>query len=264
MIKKKLIYFYPQYTDRNVSQHEHLDPSIIQLEAGCGCTSSRCNPDTCPCFNRFKSPHYITNQNNHFVLNPAYLEGSNNPPIYECNAFCPCSQKCSNRIVQTGIKELLIVGSHPQKGMKVTTGTRLQKGQFVCEYAGEVLTNEEAEIRVKEGHVMNYLISVRENLYLENDVITHVDPRHHGNAGRFINHSCCPNLKMYPVRGDHDITPMLALFAVREIPIGEELTFDYNDGVNWEIPKNKTNLTKCHCGSSNCREYLPLNTEILK
>ena len=146
--------------------------------------------------------------------------------------------------------------------MKVTTGARLEKGQFVCEYAGEVLTSEEAQVRVKESHEMNYLISVRENFI--NDVITHVDPRHHGNAGRFINHGCRPNLKMYPVRSDHDVTPMLALFAVREIPLGEELTFDYNDGVDWEIPENKTNLTKCHCGSSNCRKYLPLSTEILK
>ena len=183
--------------------------------------------------------------------------------MYECNAFCPCSGECPNRMVQSGVKIPLIVNFDPLKGLKVNSGAAIEKGQFVCEYAGEVLTNEEAQNRVNKGHVMNYLISVRENLFGD-DVITHVDPRHLGNVGRFVNHSCEPNLKMFPVRSNHDITPMLALFAVREIPESEELTFDYNDGDVWEIPENKCVLTRCCCGSANCRKYLPLNTEILK
>ena len=47
-----------------------------------------------------------------------------------------------------------------------------------------------------------------------------------GALGRFINHSCDPNCETqkWVVRGELAI----GLFALRDIPPGEELTFDYN------------------------------------
>jgi histone-lysine N-methyltransferase SUV39H len=46
----------------------------------------------------------------------------------------------------------------------------------------------------------------------------------------------------------------LALFALRDIPRGEELTFDYVDGV--DRSGGDGTGQPCLCGSRNCRGYL--------
>lgn len=76
---------------------------------------------------------------------------------------------------------------------------------------------------------------------------------------RFINHSCDPNLRIFARVGDHADKHLhdLALFALRDIPKGEELTFDYvSRGDDVEEPEDPTNMTPCLCGSANCRKYL--------
>jgi len=70
-----------------------------------------------------------------------------------------------------------------------------------------------------------------------------------GSIARFVNHSCDPNCRMrkWTVNGQ----PRIALFAGdRPISTGEELTYDYKFS-----PFGK-DITKCLCGSSNCRGVL--------
>ena len=58
---------------------------------------------------------------------------------------------------------------------------------------------------------------------------------------RYINHSCNPNLYVKTVNGVRKV------FALRDIPKGEELVFDYSiNGFN-------NGTFNCHCGSENCR-----------
>jgi len=81
---------------------------------------------------------------------------------------------------------------------------------------------------------------------------------------RFINHSCEPNLRIFPRVGDHADKHIhdVAFFAVRVIPAREELTFDYVDGVETDLvedasdPRKKKNMTKCLCGTEECRGFL--------
>lgn len=79
---------------------------------------------------------------------------------------------------------------------------------------------------------------------------------------RFINHSCEPNLRIFARVGDHADKHIhdLALFAIREIAAGEELTFDYVDGVTEDGAEmergNGAHMTKCLCGSRKCRGFL--------
>ncbi len=56
----------------------------------------------------------------------------------------------------------------------------------------------------------------------------------------FLNHSCRPNLGFE--------NGSLMLYALRDIQLGEELTFDYSTTMNeigWSI--------KCRCRAENCR-----------
>ena len=54
----------------------------------------------------------------------------------------------------------------------------------------------------------------------------------------------------------------LAFFAIREIPAGEELTFDYVDGLEGDFAQDaksemhRKDMTECLCGAEWCRKFL--------
>lgn len=138
-------------------------------------------------------------------------------------------------------------------------------------YLGEVITSAEADRRRAAS-----AISQRKDVYLfALDKFTDpdsLDPRLRGSPlevdgelmsgpTRFINHSCDPNMRIFARVGDHADKHLhdLALFAIKDIARGEELTFDYVDGVSEdrEEPEGNTDdMTQCLCGSSKCRRFL--------
>ncbi|RDY01251.1 Histone-lysine N-methyltransferase SUVR4, partial [Mucuna pruriens] len=64
--------------------------------------------------------------------------------IKECWRKCGCDMQCGNRIVQRGLRcKLQVYLTREGKGWGVRTLEDLPKGCFVCEYAGEILTNTE-------------------------------------------------------------------------------------------------------------------------
>lgn len=69
-----------------------------------------------------------------------------------------------------------------------------------------------------------------------------------GNLGRFINHSCEPNCETqkWVVEGELAI----GLFALRDIAVGTELTFDYNFERYGDRPM------RCYCETPSCRGYI--------
>lgn len=153
----------------------------------------------------------------------------------------------------------------------VRTQEAIKRGQFVDRYFGEVITSAEADRRRAAS-----AISQRKDVYLFGlDKFTDpasLDPRLRGpplevdgefmsGPTRFINHSCDPNLRIFARVGDHADKHLhdLALFAIKEIQKGEELTFDYVDGVSLgddERDGNIEDMTRCLCGSSKCRKFL--------
>ncbi|KAK6993691.1 histone-lysine N-methyltransferase SUV39H2 [Biomphalaria glabrata] len=153
-------------------------------------------------------------------------------PIYECNKMCKCGPDCVNRVVQKGRKfKLCIFRTDNSRGWGVKTLQRIKEGSFVVEYVGEVITNEEAEVRGKYydavGHT--YLFDLDFN---ESDEPYTVDAGKYGNVAHFINHSCDPNLEVHVVwinTLDPQL-PHICLFAKRDIQANEELTFDYMSG----------------------------------
>ena len=199
-------------------------------------------------------------------------------PVFECNSRCSCSKSCQNRVVQNGQHLQLQVFKTKLKGWGLRTLENIKKFTFVCEYAGELISIKEAKMRAQEltHETGNYLIVLREHSSNVNQILrTHVDAHFHGGASRFINHSCNPNLVMVPVRVD-SIVPQLALFAARNIDIGEELSFDYSGEFDhWhshEIKVEHHELKslqeqgkepkRCQCGALNCRGYLPFDSSL--
>ncbi|XP_074531080.1 histone-lysine N-methyltransferase SETMAR [Halichoeres trimaculatus] len=251
------------------------DPSEVTLP-GCSCLSRSCLTASCSCLQTHGQAYSSTGS----LLNLNSTDSDYCSPVFECNALCSCSDLCSNRVVQRGLTLRLEVYCTGNRGWGVRTLEPIPTGTFVCEYAGEVISFEEARRRqlAQKSEENNYIISVREHAGTGSITETFLDPAMVGNVGRFLNHSCQPNLFMQPVRV-HSVVPRLALFAGRDIDVMEELMFDYSGGYANQPPLgvpfshdtntvqfNKINglqRKKCHCGAKNCLQFLPLDLSIL-
>lgn len=75
-----------------------------------------------------------------------------------------------------------------------------------------------------------------------------------GNVGRFINHSCDGNVVVQPVftPGCSALFYRVALFALKDIPAYEELTYSYG----WTPQENPEKEVWCSCGAANCQGRL--------
>ncbi|XP_047437871.1 histone-lysine N-methyltransferase SETMAR [Mugil cephalus] len=249
-----------------------VDPSEVTLP-GCSCLSHSCCSESCSCLQTHGRAYDSTGA----LLDLSRTDSGYCSPVFECNTLCPCSDACSNRVVQRGLRLRLQVYGTRNRGWGVRTLQEIPRGTFVCEYAGEVIGFEEARRRqlAQRSEDNNYIIAVREHSGTGSVVETFVDPAQVGNVGRFLNHSCRPNLFMVPVRV-HSVIPRLALFAGRDIDAREELTFDYSGGDSKQSPAElRSDATArasrtdglrrkaCHCGATNCTQFLPLDLAIL-
>ena len=108
-------------------------------------------------------------------------------------------------------------------GWGCRTRQLIQKGEFVIEMTGEIVVNGNDGIK---------MASIGKDIYV-------LSMRKYGNASKFINHSCNPNLIIVPVFMEHNDhrCPHLALFALRDIKMDEQLTVDYGD--DYWITKNQ-------------------------
>ncbi|KAI3341891.1 SET domain-containing protein [Ustulina deusta] len=194
-------------------------------------------------------------------------------PIYECHESCVCSPDCPNRVVEKGRKVPLQIFRTENRGWGVRSTVDIKKGQFVDKYMGEIITAKEATRRRAQSH-----IAQRKDVYLFaldkfsnpdsfderlRGAPLEVDGEFISGPTRFINHSCDPNLRIFARVGDHADKHIhdLAFFAATDIPRGEELTFDYVDGVDDSDmdaldPEKQKDMARCLCGSKNCRGYL--------
>ncbi|KAK9411005.1 histone-lysine N-methyltransferase SETDB2 [Crotalus adamanteus] len=81
-----------------------------------------------------------------------------------------------------------------------------------------------------------------------------LDATREGNVGRFLNHSCSPNLFVQSVFVEtHNRNfPWVAFFTKRFVKAGTELTWDYG----YEAGSMPETETTCQCGSLKCRKKI--------
>lgn len=192
------------------------DPPI-----GCECADG-CKYINAKCCGKNSGSAFAYNNKKRIRVSPG-------TPVFECNKRCKCGPECQNRVVQQGRKHSLCIFKTANGcGWGVRTLRTIYKGQFICEYVGEILTSDETERR---GHIYDaegqtYLFDLDMN---SKDNPYTIDAAHYGNVSHFINHSCDPNCGVWAVWIDClDLDlPRICLFALRRIDAGEELSFDY-------------------------------------
>ncbi|XP_055910325.1 histone-lysine N-methyltransferase EHMT2 isoform X2 [Eupeodes corollae] len=206
-----------KYITKNIIQQNsiQIDQRVSQMRiCSCrdGCTSDQCQCTVASVQNWYTAEGRLNSDFNY----------EDPPVIFECNDVCGCNKLvCKNRIVQTGIKLPLQVNEcdEQSKGWGVRALANIPKGSFVSEYTGEMLTDIEADRRTDDSYFFD---------------IGHdhcIDANYYGNVSRFFNHSCDANLVPVRVFYEHQDYrfPKIALFACRDIPVGEELCFDYGE-----------------------------------
>ncbi|XP_020184418.1 uncharacterized protein [Aegilops tauschii subsp. strangulata] len=231
---------------------------------GCDCTDGCSDSSRCAC--AVKNGGEIP-----FNFNGAIVHAK--PLIYECGPSCRCPPTCHNRASQHGIKIPLEIFKTGETGWGVRSLSSISSGSFICEYAGELLQDTEAEKIENDEYLFdighNYddeelwkgLPSMIPGLEsstsetMQEAVGFTIDAAKCGNVGRFINHSCSPNLYAQNVLWDHDDKrmPHIMFFAAENIPPLQELTYHYNYTIGQVRDKNGVEKVKeCLCGSADC------------
>ena len=110
----------------------------------------------------------------------------------------------------------------------------LPAGARIVEYRGERISKNESLRRCRAGN--DCIFHLNEEFDLDGQV--------EANPGRFFNHSCAPNCDAELIES------RIWIIARRDIPVGEELTFNY--GYDLEDFREHP----CRCGAANCAGYI--------
>uniref|UniRef100_A0A667YPS6 Nuclear receptor binding SET domain protein 2 n=1 Tax=Myripristis murdjan TaxID=586833 RepID=A0A667YPS6_9TELE len=165
--------------------------------------------------------------------------------LYECHPqVCPSGERCCNQDFTKRLYPETKIIKTAGKGWGLVSLRDIKKGEFVNEYIGELIDEEECRARIKyaqENNITHFYM-----LTIDKDRIIDAGPK--GNYSRFMNHSCQPNCETqkWTVNGDTRV----GLFAVCDIPAGTELTFNYN------LDCLGNEKTVCRCGAPNCSGFL--------
>ena len=139
-----------------------------------------------------------------------------------CNKYCNKNKKCNNKL-NNPVRLDIRVSKLTSAGMGCFAVDNIAKGQYICEYLGEVILKDEEEERIHK----EYIIALNDKL--------RIDSRFYGNYSKFINH-----------QSDHDVFQpntvfvkyvksgkfIVAVFATENIHAGQELFVNYFSSVN--------------------------------
>lgn len=177
-------------------------PGCVNQWKGCKC-AHRCDTQRCPCLSASRE------------CDPDYC--------YLCRKTCEpgCSpeNECKNMNLRLRKHKRVAMGLSIVAGWGGFLMDAAKKDDFLGEYTGDLITDQEAERRgrIYDRQDKSYLFNLTKEKVL--------DANRRGNKLRFANHSKDPNcyVKYMLVDGDHRV----GIFAGRDIKPGEEIFYDY-------------------------------------
>lgn len=149
-------------------------------------------------------------------------------------------RKRSNRhqpsIVPEGGRQRMVVENSKIHHLGAFASEGVRKGDKIRIMSGDIIDFAEVMRRIKRGK-----ITPDDPLQIDTDLFIDLDP-----SSLAINHSCNPNAG---IKGRDE------LIAIRDILVGEEVTFDYSATVSCSVEPSAWTM-KCNCSSENCRSII--------
>ena len=145
-------------------------------------------------------------------------------------------------------KPAYVVRTSAIHGRGVFARRAIRRGAKIIEYASDHTTWDIAARRPlsdPDDPHHTFIFSVSNG--------TVIDAGLHGNAARWINHSCAPNCDAV----EYD-DGRVFIHARRAIAAGDELTYDYQLQLEGRISQRTRNAYICRCSASRCRGSLLL------
>ena len=121
----------------------------------------------------------------------------------------------------------------------------LAEGETLIEYVGEVISWAQAQARHPHDPQ-----DPNHTFYFHIDEHRVIDALFGGNSSRWINHACNPNCEASEEDG------RIFIKALRNIPAGEELNYDYGLIIEARYTAKLKAEYPCWCGAPNCRGTL--------
>jgi SET domain-containing protein len=136
------------------------------------------------------------------------------------------------------------VRNSPIHGRGVYAARKIRRGERIIEYTGRLISWKEAD-RVPPSDPNDphhtFLFSLSDGKRV-------IDANSSRNAARWINHSCDPNCET-----EENEDGRVFIEALRDIPNGEELHYDYCLVIDEKITKKLKRQYQCLCGAEQCR-----------
>lgn len=145
-------------------------------------------------------------------------------------------------------KKKIVARLSPIHGNGVFADELIRKGERIVRYKGAVRTHaqvDEAYADIDEnGHT--FLFTLNDDYVIDGNV--------DGNVARWINHSCAPNCEAVQEENTKGKPHKDKIFieAIRDIPLGEELTYNYGIVLAERHTAKLKKIWGCKCGSKKC------------
>ena len=133
-------------------------------------------------------------------------------------------------------------------GNGVFADESIRKGDRIVRYKGKVRTHDEVDEAYgdidENGHT--FLFTLNDDYVIDANV--------DGNIARWINHSCAPNCEALIVEhdGGDRRRDKVVIEALRDIAVGEELTYNYGIRLAERHTPRLKKIWACHCGAAGC------------
>lgn len=194
----------------------------IQFQ-GCKCKSGQCRTKSCGCFaaERECDPNLCMTcgVSVHPLLRDMQRISEAKLGVGSSSSEID-TRVCCNANMLLGLGKRVSIGRSSIHGWGTFIRESAQKGDFIMEYRGEMISQNEADRRGKRFDKIDstFLFNLCEEVC--------IDATRKGSKAKFANHSFTPNCysRIKLVRGDYRI----GIYAYRPLRSGEEITFNYD------------------------------------
>jgi len=137
---------YIEYSTKRLPQKDvfiNLDDGFLTC---CDCVDDCRDKEKCACW-QMTIQHTNATPENRIDLSVGYefrrLKQQVQTGIYECNKLCHCKTTCLNKVAQHPLRLNLQVFKTEKRGWGLRTLNDIPAGAFICQYVGNLYTNEE-------------------------------------------------------------------------------------------------------------------------